>query len=172
MKTLTYKLTFFALLSVLFFGCGKEGPQGPAGLDTEVYYSDWFYPSSWSGSTGDWYFDVNAPDLTSSIVESGLILGYVSFSTADVYDATVRPMPCWVDGANWDFLIPGVYKQIEFTSDASSAPSTYLNPIKFRYIAIPGNIPALKSASIHGKSVSELKSMPYKDVCKLFNIPE
>ncbi len=167
MKTITFKISSLVLFSILLAGCVKEGPRGPAGLDADVIYSEWFSPASWLGSTGDWYFDASAPDLTADVVETGVVLGYVSFSTGDIYDNTVRPLPCIALGADWDFLIPGKYGAIEYTSDASAVPST---SIQFRFIAIPGNIIA-KSAPANGKRASELRSMSYEQVCKLYNIP-
>jgi len=171
MKTLTYKISFLILFSGLFFSCsgpvGPEGPQGPAGYDANVIYSEWFI-GSWSGTSGDWYFDADAPDLTADVVERGVILAYISIKSGDVYAATVRPLPCYAVNANWDFLIPGGLGTIEFTSDLSTRPTSNY---EFRFIAIPGNITA-KSASVYGKTVSEWKSMPYKDVCKILNIKE
>jgi len=112
---------------------------------------------------------VNAPDLTSDIVENGVVLGYV-WLAGDLYDAAaVRPLPAYAVGANWSFLIHQ-YGSIEFTSDMISKPVTTGN--KFRFIAIPGTIPTLKSANLNNKSAQDLKSMSYKDVCKLLNIPE
>ncbi|MDP3916626.1 MAG: hypothetical protein Q8R96_23110 [Bacteroidota bacterium] len=158
-----------AVSILVFTGCkGKDGNDGLDGLDTTVYYSEWITPSAWLGNSGDWYFNVDAPDLKADIVESGVILAYVSLD-GDVYPAAVRPLPAYAVGANWDFLIPD-YEIIEFTSDMSSRPFTTGN--LFRFIAIPGNIKTLKSASLENISEKELRSMPYKDVCKLFNIPE
>lgn len=156
-----------ALTALIFSGCNEEGPEGPPGqdgLDTEVYYSEWFSPSSWSGESGDWYFTASAPDLTQNIVEGGVILAYVSLAD-DIYPAAVRPLPAYAVGANWDFLIPD-YELIEFTSDMIEQPLTSGN--SFRFIAIPGNIPALKSASFK----NDLKNMSYQEVCKRFGIPE
>jgi hypothetical protein len=154
-----------ALTMLIFSGCKKD-------LDRQndtVYYSEWFSPTAWQGIAGDWYFDASAPDLTADIVEKGVVLGYV-WLDGDVYSSTsVRPLPAYAVGANWDFLIHS-YGSIEFTSDMITQPLTSTN--KFRFIAIPGTIPALKSASMNTKSVQELKSMSYKDVCKLYNIPE
>jgi hypothetical protein len=168
--TTIYLLVAFSTL--VFTGCKTEGPQGPAGLDGQnatVYYSEWFTPSDWSGTSGDWYFDASAPDLSADIVENGLVLAYVWLAD-DIYNATsVRPLPAYAVGANWSFLIHE-YKSIEFTSDMSSKPLTTDN--KFRFIAIPGTISALKSATLKNKNEQELKSMSYKDICKLFNIPE
>ncbi len=162
-------LVVIAFSMLIFSGCQKDGKQGPAGQDATVYYSEWFSPTAWQGTSGDWYFDASAPDLTADIVEKGVVLGYV-WLDGDVYNSTsVRPLPAFAVGANWSFLISN-YKTIEFTSDMIAQPLTSTN--KFRFIAIPGTIPALKSASVNTKSVQELKSMSYKDVCKLYNIPE
>ena len=158
-----------ALSILVFSGCKNVGIQGPAGQDATVYYSEWITPSAWLGASGDWYFDANAPDLTADIVENGVVLAYV-WLAGDLYDATsVRPLPAYAVGANWSFLIHQ-YGSIEFTSDMISKPVTTGN--KFRFIAIPGTLPALKSASLKNKNEQELRSMSYTDVCKLFNIPE
>jgi hypothetical protein len=163
---------FIAFSTLVFTGCkneGEQGPEGPAGLDATVYYSKWITPSAWLGNSGDWYFDVNAPDLTEDIVENGVILAYV-WLAGDIYDATaVRPLPAYAVGANWSFLI-SEYERIEFTSDMISKPLTTGN--QFRFIAIPGNIETLKSASLKSISEPELRSMSYKEVCKFLNIPE
>jgi len=173
MKTKIITIYLFATLFILVFtGCKNEGEQGPAGLDgldATVYYSQWITPSAWLGTSGDWYFDVNAPDLTEDVVENGAILAYV-WLAGDLYDATsVRPLPAYALDANWSFLIHE-YGSIQFTSDMISRPLTTGN--KFRFIAIPGNIETLKSASLKNIGGADLKSMSYKDVCKLFNIPE
>lgn len=158
--------------SLLYSGCkteGPQGPQGPAGQNATVFYSDWISPGSWSGTTGDWYFEASAPDLTQDIVESGVVLAY-AWLAGDIYNGTtVRPLPAYAVGANWDFLIHQ-YGSIEFTSDMSAMPTTSDN--KFRFIAIPGTTLALKSASLKNNSKQELRNMSYKEVCKLFNIPE
>jgi len=173
MKTKKNNIFLFVAFSVLVFTrCKKDGTQGPAGMDGQnatVYYSEWFTPSAWSGTTGDWYFDANAPDLTENIVENGVVLAYV-WLAGDLYDATsVRPLPAYAVGANWSFLIHQ-YETIEFTCDMNSIPLITGN--KFRFIAIPGTTLTLKSALLKNKSGQELRNMPYKDVCKLFNIPE
>jgi len=161
--TIIYLLVAFSTL--VFTGCKKETVQIPP----TVYYSEWFSPSAWSGASGDWYFDASAPDLTKDIVENGVVLAYVWLAD-DLYEAaSVRPLPAYAVGANWSFLVYQ-YGSIEFTSDMSLQPLTTGN--KFRFIAIPGTITALKSATFKNKSVQELRSMSYKDVCKLFNITE
>ena len=175
----TKKLTIYLIIAfsaLLFSGCkGDMGPAGQDGLNglngqnATVYYSEWFTPSAWSGKSGDWYFDASAPDITQDIVERGVVLAYVRLA-GDLYDSpSIRPLPAYAVGSNWDFLIPQD-GSIEFISDMSNLPLTSGN--KFRFIAIPGTIPALKSASLKNKSEQELRNMSYQEVCKLFNIPE
>jgi hypothetical protein len=170
MKTkfkITYLLALFLIFSLM--GCVTEETPGPAGQDATVYYSEWFSPSAWSGDTSDWYFEASAPDLTEDIVENGVVLAYV-WLAGDLYEASaVRPLPAYAVEANWSFLIYK-YGFIEFTCDMMSQPAT--NGNKFRFIAIPGTIPALKSASTSNLREQELKNMSYTEVCRLFNIPE
>ena len=164
-----YLLLAFTVIT--FAGCSKEGPQGPAGLNGQnasVYYSEWFSPTTWSGTSGDWYFSASAPDLIQSVVENGVVLAYV-WLDGDIYSSTsVRPLPAYAVGANWSFLIHQ-YGSIEFTSDEIIQP---LTTHKFRFIAIPGTSTALKSAAMVYKTKTEMINMPYKDACKRFNIKD
>jgi hypothetical protein len=158
-----------AVLAFILTGCNKEGTQGPAGIDATVYYSEWFTPTAWSGDSGDWYFEASAPDLTQNIMEGGVVLAY-AWLAGDLYGSTTeRLLPAYAVGANWSFLIHQ-YGSIQFTTDLLALPSTSGN--KFRFIAIPGTVPALKSGTPGYRSVQELRNMSYKEVCKLFNIPE
>ena len=173
MKT-TFRTVFLfaAIAAVIITGCQKEGPPGPAGIDGQnatVYYSEWFSPASWSGGSGDWYFAASAPDLTQDVVENGVVLAYC-WLAGDLYGgSSVRPLPAYAVGANWSFLVHQ-YGSIEFNSDMFAPPVTSGN--KFRFIAIPGTTHALKSGTPGYRSEQELKSMSYKEVCKLYNIPE
>ena len=167
-----------ALIFLVFSGCkgidgrdgldGRDGFDGVDGASADIFYSEWLTPAEWSGESGDWYFIVDAPDLTEDIVERGVILAY-AWLNGDIYDSNaMRPLPTYAVDANWSFLI-SEYQTIEFTTDLLSVP---LPDHFFRFIAIPGNIETLKSASRENIPIEELKSMPYKDVCQLFNIPE
>jgi hypothetical protein len=173
-------LSFFAVVAAFtFIGCtGSEGPQGPAGTDgnANVIASTWYTPTSWAGQSGDWYFDLSNANITKDIVESGVVLAYVSLPN-DIYTAPVRPLPTYALGANWEFLVPD-YGQIEFMSDKSTVPPAGCS---FRYVLIPASYTfqatantsnLLKSKSLKQITVNDLKSMPYGDVCKLLNIAE
>ena len=173
MKTGFRTLFLFAAISALIFaGCkkdGTQGPPGPAGQNATVYYSEWFSPTAWSGGPGDRYFAATAPDLTQGIVENGVVLAYAWLAN-DVYEgSSVRPLPAYAVGANWSFLIHE-YGSIEFTSDMVAPPLTTGN--KFRFVAIPGTIHALKSGTPGYRSEKELKSMSYREICRFYNIPE
>jgi hypothetical protein len=169
-NAVSWLLAATALLSLA--GCGDDGTPGRPGQDgrdATVYYSEWFSPAVWSGVSGDWFFTASAPDLTEDIVEGGVILAYV-WLEGDLYDGNaVRPLPAFAVGANWSFLVHE-YGFIEFTSDMIAAPATTGN--FFRFIAIPGTIPALKSAPAGRFSEEELKSMSYEEICAVFAIPE
>jgi hypothetical protein len=170
-KTKFFYLTI-ALSSLLWMGCVKEGPQGPDG-NANVLTSGWITPTSWSGASGDWYFDVDNSEITADVVESGVILAYMSVP-GDVYnDYTVRPLPAYAIGANWDFLLPNDggsnYNTIEFTSDMVSKPGT--TGYNFRFIIIPASYD-LKSSPLKSGKVSDLKKMSYQEVCKVLGIKE
>ncbi len=173
-----FRTIFFNLLiamsALLWTGCNQEGPQGPAGLDgnANVIASQWITPTVWNGQTGDWYFDVTNSAISQDIVESGVILAYISLP-GDLYnDFTVRPLPAYALEANWDFLLPNdgqTYGTIEFTTDMIDIPGT--SGYNFRFILIPSSI-SLKSASLNTTSVSDLKKMTYQEVCKSLGIKE
>jgi len=174
------KVIFYLLIAMpalILTGCAKDGMQGPAGLDgldgnANVIASPWYTPSSWSGNSGDWYFDISNSAITKDIVESGVILAYVSLP-GDVLNSAVRPLPAYIIGANWDFLLPNdgqsQYGEIEFTSDMVSMPET--SGYNFRFILIPSSF-ILKSASINSSGNHDFTKMTYQEVCKRFGIQE
>lgn len=169
-KLIINAVIVFAL--VVLNGCvgapGRDGYDGQDGQDATVYYSEWFAPSVWSGNAGDWYFEASAPDFTMDIVEGGVVLAYV-WLDGDLYESSsVRPLPAYAVGANWSFLIHQ-YGAIEFTCDMLTKP---LTTNKFRFIAIPGTITALKSEKLESERKSELQNMSYHEVCQLYSIPE
>jgi len=171
LKTI-YFYMLMALTSLIGVGCVQnDSPMTVQG--TDVYASDWITPTSWSGSTGDWFFDVSNSAISGDIVEAGVILAYMSVP-GDLYnDYTVRPLPAYAIGANWDFLLPNdgntVYGKIEFTSDMVDLPGT--SGYNFRFILIPSTY-SLKSKQSDKPSAAELKQMTYSQVCKLYGIKE
>jgi len=174
MKTKLSILTVLAVSTILMLsGCakdGRNGTNGTNGLDgnANVIYSPWYTPTAWSGTSGDWYFDISNSAISHDIVEGGVILAYVSLP-GDIYDKAVRPIPAYALGCNWDYLIP-YYGKIEFLCDAVNMPGT--SNYFFRFILIPANT-ALKSTTGNKyPSAEELRKMSYIEICKKFGIPE
>jgi hypothetical protein len=172
MKT---KLIVLSLLiaSTIFVWNGCTGPEGPAGYDgkdgadANVISSPWYKPDTWHSAPDAWYFDVQSSYITQDIVENGIILAYVSLPD-DVYANAVRPLPANALGCNWSFLIPD-YGSIEFMCDAIEQPG--IDHYLFRFILVPAST-LLKSSKLKSTQVTDLKNMPYKDVCKIFGIKE
>ena len=172
MKIKTLSISFLITTTALLWtGCGKEGPQGPAGYDgnANVISSIWYKPSVWTydNTSQEYYFDVTNSEITKDIVENGVVLAYMS-SSADHPANSVRPLPSYAMGCDWNFLIH-TYGSIEFTSNALTNPGSI--EVSFRFILIPASV-YLKSTKVKSKSVVELKNMPYQDVCKMFGIQE
>ena len=177
MKTKSILSLFLIAIAVLLtYSCVKEGPRGPAGQNgidgnANVIASPWISPTAWSLDTarGLWYFGVTSTAITSDIVETGAILGYMSIP-GDIYAAGVRPLPSYAANANWDFQIPD-YGKIEFSTDAQVKPGT--SGYTFRFILISSSATiSLKSGTISGYKKSELQNLPYSEVCKILGIKE
>jgi len=153
---------FTMLAAVALTGCKKEESNV-----SDVKYSDWVNPTEWSGSSGEWYFDVNEPAITQEIIDNGVVLGYTKLIGDDT---NVRPLPANTSSGSvvWNLLIPTV-GTIEFTTTISMGNPSIGN--SFRYIIIPGGA-SLKSAKLNGYDIKELKNMSYSEVCTLFGIPE
>jgi hypothetical protein len=174
---ITISFLLISISSILWTGCVKEGPvgpQGPSGTNgtngfdgnANVIASPWYTPS-WTGQTGDWYFDVANAAISQDIVEGGVILAYMSVP-GDIYANAVRPLPAYALGANWDFLIPD-YGAIEFTCDSNLIPGS--DKYYFRFILIPASTP-LKSGKLKSGEINDLKNKSYQEVCKILGIQE
>ena len=167
-------ILFWSLVTITLFvtaGCGSDGADGVDGQDGQdatVYYSDWFSPADWSGSSGDWYFTFYAPELTADIIERGVVLAY-AWLDGDLYgSSSVRPLPAYAVGANWSFL-SHEYGAIEITCDMAAKPATTNN--YFRIVAIPGTIPVSSSVVVTNYNEKDLQSMSYGEIVELFGIP-
>jgi hypothetical protein len=129
----------------------------------EVVYSDWFTASD--SIAGDWserlsfghrviYFDLPVPELSSEILDSGLIivkgnLRNYNNSIWQLNDVSNLPIALMytLDGEtqidNWDYRVSEGLIQITLqdSTDRYSASSIGSNH-RFRYIIMPANIPA------------------------------
>jgi len=156
-----------AFLSLFTTACSKYQTTKTDVKNTEVYYSQWYTPTIWSGRTGEWFFNVSAPKLTQDNIENGVILAYV-WLTADSNSSTaIRPLPAYTVGSTWSFLIRQ-YGKIEITNDMISHP---LTTDKIRFVVIPATS-SLKATAAKYKTKTSLTSLPYNQACKLFNIKD
>jgi hypothetical protein len=167
---------------------GAAGANGQNGTPANVIYSPWV-----ASITADWvlgYIDPNnynvercynrvAPGIVQSILDQGVVLAYGKNFTigASTILPNVQLLPYResFNGQSYSFVL--AVGKIVFTYDpdgtAPVRPVSQLAGISYRYIIIPGLVAGgrMMSGPAKGKSVNELKSMPYKDVVSMFNIP-
>lgn len=161
---------------------GPAGPQGPAGT-ANVIYSPWFTLGSWADTALAFNAIAsrairNAPGITQSILDQGVILSYTN-------NGGIYQLP-------WNFANPFTANQtlqigfvaavgkliyyITNTTTGSASGISYL--AQLRYVIIPGGVAGGRTAQhtveINGQvyTESQLKAMPYSQVCTLLNIPQ
>ena len=165
---------------------GEAGAQGPAGT-ANVIYSNWFtndeFSLPWADSSvtspvldGPEVISraiKNAPDITSGILDSGIVLSYMrnaslispqllpwifSFTDADSGDL----MYCQLNVA------PKVGGILYYVSNQTTHNASGISPnsgYEFRYIIIPGGVLA-------GGRKIDPKTMSYSEICKTYHIPQ
>ena len=175
---------------------GPTGPQGPAGT-ANVIYSAWTTePANWGADTAMLSlnggnakrFNVAAPSLSQSILDQGVILCYVrggvtsNNPVALPYDLPInQPAPNNALLVNFRSALNRIV-YIFFLPNNAFAPITFTNfntAAQFRYVLIPGAVAGgrgttgiEKSATLKGNlyTESQLKQMPYSQICSLLNI--
>lgn len=154
---------------------GPQGPQGPAGTgggSSTVIYSKWFSLANteWADSTlppeiGSQQITrafKNAPDITSNILDSGIVLSYIRHAT--IIGNQLMPYQIYNYVINFSPL-PG--RLIYYLSDPVTQNASGVFPpddFEYRYIIIPGNVLA------SGRARSP-KTMTYEEVCRQYKIP-
>jgi hypothetical protein len=164
MKTLkSFSVLIFGM-ALMVIGCSKgttgpTGPQGPAGPDS-VIHSPWITLNMAQQiiAVGDTIYTQTlvTPLITSKIVDSGIILTYVSFKDNNNIRNVLSATPY-------------------FTVIIYYADSIYLEApidltgIDFRYVLVPGTVNAgsITSGPAKGLTVAQLQNMSYAAVGKL-----
>jgi hypothetical protein len=160
-------------VSILFLSsCKKDDDEDPA--TAKVQYSEWFTANPWKKDTIFSVFGFNyykdAPAITKDIMDKGTVLvygkllGYNALAWPSNQIAQLPISLTYQQGTimtdTWAASDTVGKVKIRFTNDQnyySSIAATH----QFRYIVISGGIPA-------GRGIS----LSYKDICKLYNIPE
>jgi hypothetical protein len=153
---------------------GDTGPQGPTG-NANVIYSQWQMTNPWVASTSStgtgkstFYFDLAAPAVTQSVVDSGTVLVYAKF----VSDP---------DGADVVKQLPSIYYNFgSATTQYRFQPGFMLNKVRVICDVIPSGSPSasnqVRYIIIPGGTAATLKmaaqDMSYKTVCARYHIPE
>jgi hypothetical protein len=157
-------------LIMMMVSCSKEGPQGPAGPagpagpqgsagaqgqqgpagTANVYYSQWidvnFDPAvDQAGDTIAWTAEISATRLTKPILDSGAVKVYLNAGSSAT--PAVFPLPITDIFAITGVLNLNVYFTLNkinmYTEvDASTFTDQGTKYFQYRYIIIPGGVPA------------------------------
>jgi hypothetical protein len=166
---------------------GPAGPQGAQGT-TNVTYSSWFLTGAagWSAANGAPYgaqfaFDRASTVITQTIMDQGLVLGYIKGEPNTPSLATQTFTLPYSVGNGFGFndqyeLVLNAPGNVRFLYK-SNAPWTAadLGVISFRYVVIPGSVAGGRGVNsvttYEGYTADELKGMSYSQLTNLFNIP-
>jgi hypothetical protein len=167
------------VIAVFHFSCSKtkDGAQGPPGT-ANVLYSPWFLTGNgWDTTGASSYgafalFDKATPQITQPVIDSGVVLAYMKGDPTTGLGNEVFPLPYSVGVGYgftdiWDFVLnsPG---NIRFLYKSDNPWTTAeLATIYFRYIIIPGGVPA-----VQGGRRLDPRKMTYEEVCQAYGIPE
>ena len=149
-----------ASIAILFAAC--EGPEGDPGT-ANVIYSDWsVLDGQWRDSTFSLAnYKVNhldAPALTQDILDGGVVLCYSRY----LGNIVTLPYTC----ISYKLTFHPNLSRILFTTlknDLSGGVALSSN-YYFRYVLIPGGIPA--------QFALDYTKLSYEDLCSELNIPE
>jgi hypothetical protein len=149
-----FKIFFLAAIVIGVFsmiGCTKK-------TTTTVYTQDSVYSSSWitlamtfSGTDSDYEQTISAPAVTSSILSTGVVLGYGAYVNNN--NDTVEEAALEFDMYQ-TFSVGSIFLQAGFDNSG----------LFYRYVVVPGNVLAATKLT-----PAELKSMNYTEVTKLLS---
>ena len=159
-------------------GTGNTGPAGPTGPTgtANVIYSAWIpanFPATGLAGTSPTRRYMQIPFPTNIPVQSDILNKYLVL----VYfmgfgDGSLYMLPCNFRGVNFS-VQPNL--SFGFLITALSDSAALLNPLaidpannnKFRYVLIPGGVPAGR-----GITPQDYSKMSYHEICTKFNIPD
>ncbi|MCG2617944.1 hypothetical protein LZZ85_26820 [Terrimonas sp. NA20] len=165
-------ILLFSLMTIVF-AC-KKGDEGPAGEPgtANVIFSPWMKTTSWIPSTtstgsgkSTFYFDINAPQVTQGIIDSGTVIVYMKFVNDPDGTGIAKPLPSVyynLGGASTQYRFQHGLMLSKVRVIADVIPSgTPANSNDVRYIIIPGGVP-----------LTGRMDMSYEAVCERYGIPK
>lgn len=160
-------LTFLLILGASLIGCeGPVGPEGPQGEDgtANVIYSEWFGPgfnggTEWQGRESfggakENYFDLPTDDITVELIETGAVIVYAKlegYTTSVWPSGEVAALPVTLTYImsgethidTWGFRLTEGNLRITFQNSQDFFEPSGMNvDHRFRYVIIPGGMPA------------------------------
>lgn len=164
-------VAFFTIfLSTTNVSCkkGDDGAKGDTGT-ANVMFSKWldvtFEPrTNTNGDTVLWLAEIDAPQLTKGVLDSGTVKVYLNIGT--VTDQIVFPLPiadfyyaaAYIESLNL-YYTPGKIS-LYASQDAGTVTSAGQTYYQFRYVIIPGGVPTGRMAN------------DYQGVKSYYNIPD
>lgn len=197
------RLLTLSSLAIIFIAssCTKEGPEGPAGASGAqgpagtpgtpgtpgagiTVYSDWYTTTAadWLTTGVDQYtaaalVNRTAPAITQTIIDRGVVLGYVSgwrvFGFPRATETAQMPYLADLNFLDYyDFVVPSAGNIRYLYKSFDPWPPADLAGTKFRYIAIAGSLAGRNATPTYaGYTKEQLKAMSYDEVISLFKIP-
>jgi hypothetical protein len=145
---------------------GSNGTNGTTGT-ANVIYSDWTPGTAATvtniDGTNGLSFLLPAPKLTQVILDKGTVLVYVKFASTIL----ILPYTSTAGGTvNTITFFPelGGIKIFRFNHSGVGTSSLSMS-LNYRYILIPGGVPAAKTSL-------DLKKMTYEEVCNYYKIKQ
>jgi len=148
---------------------GIQGPQGEPGT-ANVIYSAWFNPTTWltvsfDGKTNQ-YFDIAAPDLTSEMLDSAVVMVYADIIGDNAANG-IRALPTYLTGIDAFIYFGASVSSIRiwaYSLNDNLAPGLSTSN-RFRYVIIPGGTPA-------SGRIANVDLEDYEAVKDYYNIPD
>lgn len=170
-------------LALVGLGCsGEDGARGPAGPPgtANVIYSDWYSPTTWVAATvfavHERSYTMTAPLLTQDIIDHGVVMVYMRFVGLN---PEVNQLPILLADVHLSFFVraqAGSIKAVYYNVNTPGTDPTIVPPENLvRYVLIPGGVladVALSKGMTGEKLAGSLRSMPYAEVCRMFDISE
>jgi hypothetical protein len=165
-------LMMVALSALILSVACKKGDDGPPGT-ANVKFSEWFTPATYKKDTifGIWGFSYNksATAITQNVLDSGTVLVYAKMygynslvwpaGNVGQLPITITYMQGGLQNDTWQFKASPGNLNIRFQND-HNIYNSISNAHQFRYIVIPGAVPA-------GRGIN----MSYEEICRKYNIP-
>ena len=169
MKKTKYLFQFMLVILCLgFTACqeddspteGPQGEQGPPGEDgnANVISSDWIVEQYSNDATTITSFDVGAPNITQTILDSGLVLAF-----GKAVSSSVISIPFVYDNKSY-YIVLTPDQKIRFVgTSVDFTPEVFNDITHVRYVIIP--------ASTAGKNAGvDFASMSYEEVMDYFGL--